>query len=60
MPSKNNNVKYFIMCHKCFIHHSALTQKIETNPNALKFKVNDRVRTANYKNAFSKGCTKNW
>ena len=30
MPSKNNNVKYFVMCHKCFIHHSALTQKIET------------------------------
>ena len=60
MPSKNNNVKYFIMCHKCFIHHSALTQKIETNPNALKFKVNDRVRIPNYKNAVSEVCTKNW
>ena len=29
--------------------YSALTEKIETNPKASKFKVNDRVRTTKYK-----------
>ena len=58
MPSKNNNVKYFVMCHTSFCFDSKNWDQIENN--ALKFKVNDRVRTANYKNAFSKGCTKNW
>ena len=40
--------------------YSALTEKIETNPKATKFKVNDGVRITNYKNIFSKGYTKNW
>ena len=46
--------------------YSALTEKIETNApkflkfKASKFKVNDRVRTAEYKNIFSKGYTENW
>ena len=31
----------------------ALTEKIETNPKAPKFKVNDRVRITKYKNTFS-------
>ena len=35
-------------------------KKIETNPKAPKFKVNDRVRITNYKNIFSNVCTKNW
>ena len=39
--------------------YSALTEKIETNPTAPKFKVNDRVRITKYKNIFSKGYTKN-
>ena len=34
---------------------SALTEKIETNPKAPKFKVNDRFRITKYKNIFSKG-----
>ena len=38
----------------------ALTEKIETNPKALKFKINDRVRSTKYKNIFSKVYTKNW
>ena len=40
--------------------YSALTEKIETNSKAPKFKVNDRVRITKYKNIFSKGYTKNW
>ena len=40
--------------------YSALTEKIETNPKAPKFKVNDRVRITKYNNIFSKNCTKNW
>ena len=40
--------------------YSALTEKIETNPKAPKFKVNDRVRITKYKNIFSKGNTENW
>ena len=38
----------------------ALTEKIETNPKALKFKINDRARSTKYKNIFSKVYTKNW
>ena len=39
--------------------YSALTEKLETNPNASKFKVNDRVRITKYKNVFSKDCAEN-
>ena len=34
--------------------------KIETNPKALKFKVNDRVRITKCKNILSEEYTKNW
>ena len=37
-----------------------MNEKIETNPKAPKFKVNDRVRITKYKNIFSKGYTENW
>ena len=37
--------------------YSALIEKIESNPEAPKFKVNDKVRTTKYKNIFSKGNT---
>ena len=40
--------------------YSALTEKIQTNPKAPKFKVNDGVRITKYKNIFSKGYTENW
>ena len=37
-----------------------MTEKIETNLKALRFKVNDRVRITKYKNIFSKDYTENW
>ena len=37
-----------------------MTEKIETNPRALNFKVNNRVRNTKYENIFSKGYIKNW
>ena len=37
-----------------------LTEKIETNHKAPRFKVNDRVRITKYKNIFSKDYTENW
>ena len=40
--------------------YSALNEKIETNPEAPKFKVKDRVTITRYKNIFSKRYTKNW
>ena len=40
--------------------YSALTEKIETNLKAPKFKVKDRVRITNYENIFSKVYTENW
>ena len=40
--------------------YSTLTEKIETNPKATKFKVDDRVTITRCKNSFSKGYTKNW
>ena len=40
--------------------YSALTEKIDANPKACKFKVNDRVRITKYKDIFSKGYTENW
>ena len=39
--------------------YSVLTQNIETNSKAPKFKVNDTVRITKYKNIFSKGSTEN-
>ena len=41
------------------VDYSALTEKIETNSIAPKFKVNDRVRIIKYKNIFSKFYTEN-
>ena len=35
--------------------YSALIDKLETNPKAIKFKVIDRVRITKYKNIISKG-----
>ena len=37
-----------------------MTEKIEANFKAPKFKVNDRVKITKYKNIFSKGYTDNW
>ena len=37
-----------------------MTEKIEANFKAPKFKVNDRIKITKYKNIFSKGYTENW
>ena len=37
-----------------------MTEKIETNPKAPKFKFGDKVRITKYKNVFSKCYSKNW
>ena len=39
-------------------NYSAFFEKLETNPKAPKFKVNDRI--TKYKNIFSKRYTENW
>ena len=40
--------------------YSALTEQIEPNHKALKFKVGDRARISKYKNIFSKVYTEHW
>ena len=40
--------------------YSALTENIQSNLKATKFKVNDRIRITTNKNIFMKGYTKNW
>ena len=40
--------------------YSALTEKIEKNVKAPKFKGDDRVRITKYKNIFSKDYIENW
>ena len=55
-----NNFYHHSICKKpSNADYSALNEKIETNPKLLKFKLNDRVRIAKYKNIFSKGYTEN-
>ena len=56
----NNTYHHFINKKPINADCSAFTKKIETNPKALKFKVNDRVRITKWKNIFNKGYTKNW
>ena len=46
----NNNDHHAIGKKPINIDYSALTEKIETNPKATKFKVNKRVRITKYKN----------
>ena len=56
----NNTYHHFVNKKPINADYSALTEKIETNPKASKFKVNDRVRITKDKNIFSKGYTGNW
>ena len=55
----NNTYHHSVSKKPINTHYSAFTEKIETNPKALKFKVNDRVRITNHKNMFSTGCNGN-
>ena len=63
---KQNTVKYSNTYHHSIkrkpinADYSSLTENIESNSKALKFKVNDRVRVTKYTNIFSKGYTENW
>ena len=56
----NNTYHHSVNKKSINVDHSALTEKIETNPKAFQFNVNDRVRTIKYKNIFSKGYNENW
>ena len=55
-----NNTYHSIKKKAINADYSALTENIESNPKAPKFKVNDRVRITKYKNVFSKGYIENW
>ena len=56
-----NNTYHHSINKKSFdADYSDLTENIEANPKAAKFKVNDSVRIIKYKNTFSKGYTENW
>ena len=56
----SNTYHHYIGKKPINVDNSTLTEKIETNPNALKFKANDKVRITKYKNIFSEGYTENW
>ena len=56
----NNNYHHSINKKPINANYSDLTEIIETNPIATKFKVDDRVRITKYKNIFSKDYTENW
>ena len=56
----NNTYHHFINKKPINVDYSALTEKIQINPKALKFKVHDRVRITKYKNIFSKRYTESW
>ena len=56
----NNTYHHSINKNPINADYSALTEKIETNPKAPKFKVNDRVRITTYKSIFGKGYIENW
>ena len=49
----NNTYNHSINKKPINADYSALTEKIATNSKALKFKVNERVRIAKYKDIFS-------
>ena len=56
----NNTNHHYINRKPINADYSALTEKIEMNCKAPKFKVIERVRITNYKNIFSNGYTANW
>ena len=53
----NNTYNHSINKEPINADYSALTENIETNLKAPKFKVNYRVKSTKYKNIFSKGYT---
>ena len=59
-PLTGNTYHYSINNKPINADYSALSEKIETNLKAPKFKVNDTIRITKYKNIFSKIYTENW
>ena len=55
----NNTYHHTIGKNRIDAGYSALTEEVEKNPKAPKFKVVDRVRITKYNNTFRKGYTKN-
>ena len=61
LPDQKSNTNHHSIDKKPInADYSALTEKIETNHEAPKFKVNDRVTIAKYKNIFNKSYIENW
>ena len=60
MDPYNNTYHHSINKKPINTDYSTLTEKIETNHKAPKFKINDRVKITKYNNIFSKGYTENW
>ena len=56
----NNTYHHSIKKELINANYSPLTQKIETNPKASKFKANDRGKITKYKFFFRKCYTENW
>ena len=56
----NNNYHHSIRKKPINADYFGFTEKIETNPKASKFRVNDRARINKYKDIFSKGFSKYW
>ena len=56
----NNTYHHSINKKSIIAEYSALTEKVETNSKAPKFKINDRVRITKCSNIFSKGYTEDW
>ena len=56
----NNTYHHSIGKKPIDVDYSDLTEKIESNPKAPKFKVDERARITTYKNIFSKGYPENW
>ena len=56
----NNTYHHYINEKPTNADYSVLTEKIETNSKAPRFKMNERVRITKYKNIFSESYTENW
>ena len=56
----NNTYYHSINKNPIDADYSPLTEIIETNPKAPKFKVNDAVKITKYKNVFSQSYSENW
>ena len=56
----NNTYHYSLNKNPINAHYSALTENIQSNPKAPKFKVNDREGIKKYKNIFCEGQNEYW